>query len=387
MSQLIIFLGIYFAVYGAVHLYVLIKLRRAFYLHGLRYGFLALLFLFFMLSPIQSRIFESQGFEIASILSAWIGFVWMGFLFLFICFSLPLDGYQLLISFGQRITGGDWIHLMLSRRQYVAVAGILAGCLAIYGGFEASRIRVEKVTIETTKIPLSQGRVRIVQLSDVHIGPVRYPGRLAAMVAAVKAAQPDILVSTGDLVESRIHDASTIAPMLRALSAPLGKFAVTGNHEFYGDIDQAVAFTQAAGFTLLRNRSLAVGKTLTVVGVDDPAGGSSPTTPTEGELLAQTPAQGFTLLLKHRPNIDPASRERFDLQLSGHTHKGQIFPFTLLIQLRYPLYTGLYRFKTGGSLYVSRGTGTWGPPMRLLAPPEITIIDLVAVQSPPKAGG
>lgn len=377
MSRLLIFLLVYFSVYGALHLYVLIKLRRAYYLQGLRYGFLTLLLLFFLLAPIQSRILESQGMGIASVVSGWIGFVWMGYIFLFICLSLPLDGYQLLMAFGQRITGSDLMHLMLSRRQCVALAGILAGGLMIYGALEARHIRVETVTLESAKMPPSQGRLRIVQLSDLHLGTMFYPGRLATVIKAIQTAQPDILVSTGDLMDSRIYNPAKVADMFRAISAPLGKFAVTGNHEFYSNVDQATIFTQDAGFTLLRGRAFAVGKTLSVVGVDDPAGGPTPANASERALLAQVPDQRFTLLLKHRPTLDPASRKRFDLQLSGHTHKGQIFPFSFLIKLRYPMYYGLHRLDAGGALYISRGTGTWGPPIRLLAPPEVTIIDII----------
>lgn len=381
MSQLIIFLSIYFAVYGTLHLYVLIKLRRAYYLEGLPYGFLSLLLLFVLMAPIQSRVLDALGLMLPATISAWIGFVWMGFLFLFVCLSLPMDGYHLLISFGQTITGRDLTHLMWSRRQSVTVACIVAGCLMVYGAFEAGQLRTETVTIETSKIPVSKERIRIVQVSDLHVGYLRYPGRLDAVVSAIEAAQPDLLVSTGDLVDGRIHDASDYATRLHALPAPLGKLAVTGNHEFYGNIESALDFTQAAGFTLLRDSTLAVGKHLTVVGVDDPARGADPARTDEKALLGKTTANRFVLLLKHRPTIAPGSR--FDLQLSGHTHKGQIFPFTLLVQLRYPMYAGLHRLNSSSHLYISRGTGTWGPPIRVLSPPEITIIDLIPTKKVP----
>ena len=381
MSQLIIFLSIYFAVYGVLHLYLMVKLRRAFYLHGLGYGFLAILLLFFMLAPIQSQGLETQGMMLLATISDWIGFVWMGFLFIFVCLSLPMDVYHLLMAFGQHITGSDLTHLMLSRRQCVAAAGILACCLMAYGAYEAGHPRIETVTIESAKLPMPKGRIRIAQISDLHLGIMRYAGRLDAVAAAIQAAQPDLLVSTGDLVNGPIQGQKSAAAVLSAIPAPLGKFAITGNHEFYGRTEQAIKFTQAAGFTLLQNRSMAVGKALTIVGVDDPAAGLADPAATESDLLSRAPKGRFTLLLKHRPTVSPASLDRLDLQLSGHTHKGQIFPFTLLVRLRYPLYHGLHKFPSGAHLYISRGTGTWGPPIRLLAPPEITLIDLIPVKN------
>ena len=116
------------------------------------------------------------------------------------------------------------------------------------------------------------------------------------------------------------------------------------------------------------------------VGVDDPAVKSSGEehTKSEQDLLLAQPKENFTVLLKHRPDINPQSLGLFDLQLSGHTHKGQIFPFNLLTWFFYPQQAGQLTRLNNGSLYLSRGTGTWGPPIRFLAPPEVTIIDLVA---------
>ena len=118
---------------------------------------------------------------------------------------------------------------------------------------------------------------------------------------------------------------------------------------------------------------------MTIVGVDDPAGSGLRKSDgeIERELLGKAPADRFTLLLKHRPDVEKDSAGLFDLQLSGHVHKGQVFPFRLFTRLFYPMYAGFYELSTGSHLYVSRGTGTWGPPIRFLAPPEVTLIELV----------
>lgn len=378
MSRLIILLALYFCIYGSAHLYVLIKLRRAFYLHGISYGFLFVLLAFLMLAPIQARIIEAQGYLIWAIATAWSGYLWMGFLFIAICLSLPLDGYHLLIGLGQRLTHRDWAHLTLSRRQCVAVVILAALGLMAYGVFEAFQIRTETITLTTSKFPAEAKPVRMVQISDVHLGLMNFPGRLKPVLSTITELEPDLLVCTGDLVDGHMLSADAIAHNLKALKAPLGKFAVTGNHEAYMRLDAAKTFIENAGFQLLPNQAVHVGRYLAIAGVDDPAADAG-TGPGEAQLLASDPSQRFTVLLKHRPVLDSESIGRFDLQLSGHTHQGQIFPFHLLIDLFYPLKHGLHAVASSppGHLYVSGGTGTWGPPIRLLAPPEITVFNLV----------
>jgi hypothetical protein len=179
-------------------------------------------------------------------------------------------------------------------------------------------------------------------------------------------------------VDGELDGVAGLAEILRGIPAPRGKFAVLGNHEYYAGIDRAIAFTRESGFTLLRDESVTIGDAVRIAGVDDPAGARFARTggTSEAALLGNRPDGRFTVLLKHRPQLDPATGGKFDLQLSGHTHHGQIFPFRLLTRLIYPLLAGDHPAPGGGILHVSRGTGTWGPPMRFLAPPEITVVDI-----------
>ena len=183
-----------------------------------------------------------------------------------------------------------------------------------------------------------------------------------------------------DLVDAKMDDLNHLADMLAQIRPPLGKFAVLGNHELYAGVAQSKRFLEAAGFKVLRNQPYRLDGVLTIVGVDDPAGsrhkGNRAAEQKEAALLSEVDSQEFTLLLKHRPLVVPESKGRFDLQLSGHTHGGQIFPFTLITALFYTNQTGLASLDKNSLLYVSRGAGTWGPPMRLLAPPQVTLIEL-----------
>jgi len=167
--------------------------------------------------------------------------------------------------------------------------------------------------------------------------------------------------------------------MFRELQPPLGMVAVLGNHEYYAGLGSSRRFLKQSGFQVLQDQAALVGEYLALVGVDDPAAkrfGKNGIAD-ETHLLSDIPHGRFVLLLKHRPVAAQASLGKFDLQLSGHVHKGQIFPFNLLTWLQFPVRAGMNQLAGGSRLYVNRGTGTWGPPIRFLAPPELTVIDLV----------
>ena len=257
---------------------------------------------------------------------------------------------------------------------------LLSLAVFIYGYFEALSIRTEKIVIETPKIPGAIGRLRMVQISDIHLGLIVREKRLHKILTAVRAANPDMLVSTGDLVDGQMDDLSGLAEPFQDIIPPYGKYAVTGNHEFYAGIDQTLDFTKKAGFRVLRGEGLTVAGCVSIAGVDDRAGKifGLDVEASAKEAFAGLSRETFTVLLKHRPVIDQNLAGLFDLQLSGHAHKGQIFPFSLITRIYYPTDGGLLQVHKNAYLYTSRGSGTWGPPIRFLSPPEVTIIDLVS---------
>jgi uncharacterized protein len=222
------------------------------------------------------------------------------------------------------------------------------------------------------------GQLRIVQISDVHLGLIIGTERLSRILDAVRAAKPDILVSTGDLLDGQVDGIEALEKQFREINPKFGKYAVNGNHEYYVGIERAEDFCKSAGFTLLCNKTFDIPGVAVIAGVDDPAAGRFGLSGnvTEKQLLSGIPKERFVLLLKHRPLLDPDSKGLFDLQLSGHTHRGQIFPFTLIIRMLFPIDSGLLNLENNSYLYVNPGSGTWGPPMRFLAPPEVTVIDL-----------
>ncbi len=379
-----LFLLVFLSIYGSVHLYAFLKVRSALSF-GAGTGIILGIFMVIMTcAPIIVRILERNGYEIPARTISYIGYTWMGVLFLFFSISLLMDLYRLGAYTAGLVLPMNTARFIPPARTAFFITLISALCISLYGYFEALNIRAEKIVIRSSKIPETIGRLRIAQISDVHLGLIVRQQRLNRIIQVIREADPDILVSTGDLVDGQINELSSLARSLRAVVPRYGKYAVTGNHEFYAGLTQALEITSNAGFHVLRGESMTVPDLISIAGVDDPTGkrfglsqGAS-----EEELLAQMKGDTFTLLLKHIPVVRKKSHATFDLQLSGHTHRGQIFPFRLIIGLFFSHVAGFYDLPDGSHLYVSRGTGTWGPPIRFLSPPEVTVIDIIHDKNP-----
>jgi len=374
-----LFLLIFFCVYGGTHLYFFIKAKMVFGFGVAAGACLGLFLVAMVFAPVMVRIAEREGLESTARIAAYIGYIWMGFLLLFFSASLLIDVYNLLILGVSLVSQSERSLLQISVKNAFIAACSVGSIVSLYGYFEALDIRTERLVIESEKIPVVPGTLTIVQISDVHLGLIVREERLRRILDVVRDARPDILVSTGDLVDGEINRLPGLAAMLGEIRPRYGKFAITGNHEVYAGLDKALDFTEKAGFRVLRNEAVTVDKNLTIAGVDDPA--LRVLNPSlsidERGILSSIPSDRFVLLLKHRPVVVTEDLGTFDLQLSGHVHKGQIFPFNLVTHLFYPAKMGYSRYPSGSSLYVSRGTGTWGPPIRFLAPPEVTIIELI----------
>jgi len=375
----VLFLLTFFSLYSLLHLYIFLKIKTVFTL-GTVLIILLICFMALMVSaPVLVRMAESRGLEVLARILSYVGFTWMGLIFLFFITALGVDLYRLLVSLVGLILRTNLSPLSPSPHLAFFIPLLVAAAIAIYGGFEARAIRSEEVIIKSPKVPKGVGTFTIVQISDVHVGLIVREGRLKRILEEVERANPDLLVSTGDLVDGQIDNLKGLAELLGEVQPAYGKFGVTGNHEFYAGLDQALRFSEKAGFRVLRGEAQTVAGFMTIVGVDDPTGKRFGLFrgPAEGALLGGVAHGRFTVLLKHEPVITKEAEGLFDLQLSGHTHKGQVFPFNYIVKIFYPHDAGLVQLPHNAFLYVSRGSGTWGPPFRFLAPPEVTIIRLV----------
>ena len=373
------FLFTFFVIYGGMHLYAYLKARAALAFGSSGAIMLALFMLVMVAAPVIVRYSERFGLELFARIMAHIGFVWGAILFLFFSSSVVIDLYTLLLYGGGFVTGKDLSRMMPSALSSFLLPLVISVLVCFYGYFEARDIRTERIMVKTPKLPAFMQRLKIVQISDVHLGLMVREGRLKLILDKVRAEDPDILVSTGDLVDGQVCRLNGLEDLFKGVTPRYGKFAVTGNHEFYAGLENTRCFIEGAGFTLLRGESVTVADSITLAGVDDPAGKIYGTGKeiSERDLLSALPRERFTLFLKHRPLVDKDAVGLFDMQLSGHIHGGQIFPFSIITGLMYPVNSGRLGLSGGSFLYVSRGSGTWGPPIRFLSPPEVTAIELV----------
>jgi hypothetical protein len=376
---MILFLLIFLLLYGGLHYYIFQKSRAAFVLSTWFIIFLILFMLIMICAPLITRVSARYGLEPLARILALIGYVWMGFVLLFFTGSILIDLYRFLAYAAGPLLQRNFSLLTPSARLSFVMPLLFSLSIATSGYIKAKDIRIERITIKTSKIPPDIGRLKIVQISDVHLGLIIREGQLMRILKEVKKANPDILISTGDLVDEQSNNLAGCAGLLRSINPRYGKFAIAGNHEFYAGLPHALQFINDAGFSVLRGEGLTIAGLINLVGVDDHTGKRLGLMKEISEkwLLSRLPHEKFTILLKHQPRVEEGSLGLFDLQLSGHTHKGQFFPFSIITHFIYPADSGLVHLPNNSYLYVSRGAGTWGPPIRFLSSPEITVIELV----------
>jgi predicted MPP superfamily phosphohydrolase len=299
------------------------------------------------------------------------GMTWLAVLFLAFMSLLAVD----------LVTGFGFLMPKLAptlRGWALVVAGALS-VIAMVQGLRAPVVREYEVRL--AGLPREMDGTVLVAVSDLHLGSLLGERWLAARVVQVQALRPDILVLLGDIVEGHGQAESDLLADFRRLSAPLGVWAVTGNHEFHGGRASSPTVLEQAGFQVLHDRWVEVRPGLVLAGVDDLTSrrrsgqGGDPI----GKALAGRPA-GATILLSHTPwQAEEAAASGVGLMLSGHTHGGQIWPFDYLVSRMYPLLAGRYEVN-GMTVIVCRGTGTWGPRMRLWRPGEILRVSLRATR-------
>jgi hypothetical protein len=271
-------------------------------------------------------------------------------------------------------------------RSRVVGAAVLTVSVAlmIWGYAEATRLpRLRQVEVHLPRLGTGLDGVRIVLLTDTHYGPINRAAWSAKVVAAVNELAPDIVCHTGDIADGSVARRLSQAAPLADVRAKLARVYVTGNHEYFGEVDGWLGHMRELGWEPLHNRHLVVergGSRLVVAGVDDAtaqASGRPGHRADHTAALAGADPELPVLLLAHQPKqVGAAVTHGVDLQLSGHTHGGQIWPFQLLVRLDQPVVAGLSRHGGRTWLYTSRGTGFWGPPFRIFAPSEITVLTL-----------
>ena len=310
---------------------------------------------------------------------AWAGLLAMGFFSSLLVLTVLRDVALLVLALFGRTPAA-----ML--RASAAAVPLVALGVTLIGFINARRVaRVVEVEVPIAGLPAALHGYSIVQISDIHVGPTIRRGYLNAIVTKVNALQPDAIAITGDLVDGSVKRLSLHTAPLARLSARDGTFFVTGNHEYYSGADEWVAELRRLGLTVLMNQHVLCerdGEALMIAGVTDFGAHQFHESHRSDPVKAAAGAPrevSAKILLAHQPRSAPAAAAAgFDLQLSGHTHGGQFFPWNLFVPLQQPFTAGLNRLSELW-VYTSRGTGYWGPPKRFGAPSEITRVRLVAV--------
>ncbi len=383
--QMLVFLSVVLLVVGGVHYYLYARLGRGVVPPG---GERALMFAFAasaLALPLGMFVSRAMPRPLGSWLAYGV-FTWMGLVVL--AFFLTL-GSEVVRASAHVLEAVRVLPESAERRSFLGrtlSGGVAFGALALgaYGMLSVrSPVRVKPVRVELPRLSPAQNGFRIVQLTDVHVGPTIDGAWLREIVKRVNALEPDLIAITGDLVDGSVAELGEHVAPLADLRAKHGVFFVTGNHEYYSGADEWIAELERLGVRVLRNERVSIGAgehSFDLAGVDDYRAkdfGRGHGADLDKALAGRDPTREL-ILLAHQPKqaLESAGRG-IGLQLSGHTHGGQIFPWGFFVRLDQKFVAGLDRHEDMW-VYTSSGTGYWGPPMRVGAPAEITEIELRA---------
>jgi predicted MPP superfamily phosphohydrolase len=364
----------FLTIWGALHLYVFWRLSSVPWIGG-RISSMALIIIGVALwsSYVLARILDQKRLQAVSWPIEYLAANWIGLLFLMFWALLSVDV----------VTLGGWLfHEQVPTIRGWAVA--IAGVLSLVALIQA--IRPPVVTdyeVQLAGLPRERDGTVLLELSDLHLGNLLGRRWLGSLISKVKQMNPDIVVIAGDLVDGNVGRVEPLRQVLKELHAPLGVWAVTGNHEFYAGLERSVRLLEDAGFRVLRDRHEQVAPGLVLAGVDDLTARTQ--FGAENHALHKAMVNrplGATILLSHSPwQAEKAAALGTGLMLSGHTHNGQVWPFNYFVRMKYPLLSGRY-LVNGMTAIVCRGTGTWGPRMRLWQPSEMVRVKLRAPAIP-----
>jgi predicted MPP superfamily phosphohydrolase len=330
-------------------------------------------------------------------LLAWPGYLWLALMFLLVSTLVVLEIPRLalrqwaaprrqraLVPVGAGapadpepdLTVPDPSRRLLLGRSLAVVAGVVAAGTVGYGVRAAmGPPRLARRRIALAKLPRSMDGFRIALVSDIHLGPLLGRGHTERIVDIINRLDTDVVAVVGDLVDGTVAQLGSAAEPLARLRSRRGLFFVTGNHEYFSGYREWITEVGSFGLIVLRNQRVEVAG-LDLAGVNDVTGSGYGDGPDYDRALAGRDPAKPVVLLAHQPiQVHEAAKRGVDLQLSGHTHGGQIFPFGYVVRLQQPVLAGYARFGAT-QLYVTRGAGFWGPPVRVGAPPDITLIEL-----------
>lgn len=372
----IIFFSVFFTIYGLVNSYIFISGLDALPAGNDLRTWYGVLFWVLALSFIVGRFWERTGFSIASSVLIWIGSFWLAaMLYLFIIVAVIdfLRLVNLVLPILPEFSDGERMNV------FIAVTAICF--LVVLAGFlNARNPRVRRMSFDLDGKLTNGKTLALAVASDIHLGTIICKSRLETIVRAMNALQPDIILLPGDVVDEDLEPVirQNLGDTLRKLSARHGVFAVTGNHEYIGGVEPACAYLTEHGITMLRDTAVTIDGVASIIGREDLSYSRAKRKKRKSlnEIVNGVDRSLPLILLDHQPfHLEEAENNGVDLQLSGHTHHGQLWPLSYITKAIYERSWGYVR-KGATHVYVSCGVGTWGPPVRTGNSPEILYITL-----------
>lgn len=377
--QLAIFLIIIITVHLASNYYIFIHGWHALPEEStIRYYYLGV-YIFLVLSFIGARLLDNLVPNIISDFLGWVGSIWMGAMLYFFIIILLLDIIRVINHFFSIYP--VWVtNNYDSTKIYLLISSIcVVAVILIYGFINARFPATREISIKIEKKSDKLKSVHVAFATDIHLGNMLGRHFFENIVDKLNSLNPDIIILGGDIFDEKLHRVISdgMGDLFEKLHAPMGVYAVTGNHEYFGGVEEAVNFMRQHGIKVLRDTSILIDSSFYLIGREDKQRNMMTDNRRKSlsELLKTCDSNKPIIVLDHQPgSIKESVSNNIDIQLSGHTHNGQLWPISLITSLVYEISSGYGRFDNT-QIYVSNGVGTWGPPFRIGHRPEI--VDLV----------
>lgn len=378
LQQAIIFFGIVFSVYGIVNYYIF---RRVVSIVPDQYKTIfTIIFVFVVLSYIVGRFLENYWVWYVSDFLVWVGSFWIAIMFYSLLMLIIIDAVRIINYFLPIIPNAVTANPDKLKQTLALIVSVLVLIIVTGGFFNSRLVAIKKYTINLDKKAGDLKSLNIVMASDLHLGTVNGKNFAYRIVDKINKQNPDIILLAGDIIDEDIKPVlrDNVGEALLELKAKYGVFGITGNHEYIGGVKDAVDYLTNHNIRMLIDSYIKIDSSLYIVGRADRDSrrfADYTRKPLE-EILVGADKSLPLILMDHQPfQLNDARNNGIDLQLSGHTHNGQLWPINYIVEKIYEIAWG-YRLIEGTHYYVSSGVGTWGPPIRTGSRPEIIKLTL-----------
>jgi uncharacterized protein len=372
---MLIFILIVLSIHSLVNYYIFIRGWQGLELFpSVRFYYLGI-FIFFFLAYIVARILESFGHSIVTEILNWSGSFWFAAMLYFFLIILLLDIVRASNHFIHFLPAGLFLNYAKTKFVILISASAFVVLLIVYGFINASIVRIKTLEMTVSKTVSKNKTLNIVLLSDIHLGTIIGPNKLTRIVNKINSLNPDIVLFAGDVVDENIKPVikKNLGKLLENIKSKYGTYAITGNHEFIGGVGPAVDYLQKHKVKFLRDTAVLIDSTFWLMGRNDKdmPRFTGKKRMSLDSIMQQVDKSFPVIMMDHQPfHLEEAANHGVDIQFSGHTHDGQIFPLNYITRAIYHPDWG-YRVIDKTQYYVSCGVGTWGPPLRIGNYPEI----------------